>query len=148
MSVNKFGRANAKGVQRVVSAGGVTLTQANIFLRRNGTSSLDGDLHINGKWIKGLPTIYPMPLGHGDEAISWVQAAALIKDVSGTGSGVAEPTSDSHMTSKKYVDDLIKRHILVPATPNMTSNEKIINGLTCIAAASDPPFGREFRFEP
>ena len=82
---------------------------------------MDGDLHMNGKWMKGLPTIhvhvYSMPLGHGDEAISWAQAAALVRDVSGRGSGVADPTSDSHMTSKKYVDDLIKRITLMTATP-------------------------------
>src|SRR6218665_628727 len=149
MSVYKFGRTDSNALQRVVTGGGVTLTQANnIFLRRDGTSSLDDDLHINGKWIKGLPTIYPLPLGRGDEAISWAQAAALIRDVSGTGGGVAEPTIDSHITSKKYVDDLIKRHILVTATPNMTSNETIINGLTYIAAASGPPLGIEFRHEP
>ena len=58
MSVDKFGRTNANAVQRVVSGGGVTLTQANnIFLRRDETSSLDGDLHMNGKRIKWLPTI-------------------------------------------------------------------------------------------
>src|SRR6218665_2198273 len=149
MSVDKFGRTDSNAVQRVVTGGGVTLTQANnIFLRRDGTSSLDGDLHMNGRWIKGLPTIYPMPLGHGDEAISWAQAAALVRDVSGAGSGVAEPTSDSHMTSKKYVDDLINHITLMTATPKMTSNETIINGLTYIASASDPPLGVEFRFEP
>src|SRR6218665_1917540 len=150
MSVDKFGRTDANVVQRVVTCGGVTLTQANnIFLRRDGTSALDGDLHMNGKWIKGLPAIYPMPLGHGDEAISWAQAAALVRDVSVTGSGVvAEPTSDSHMTSKKYVNDLIKRITLVTGTPNMTSNETIINGLSYIASASDPPLGIEFRHEP
>ena len=77
MSVDKFGRTNANVVQRVVSSGGVTLTLSNnIFLRRGGTSSLDGDLHMNGKWIKGLPTIYHIPQDHGDEAISWAQAAA------------------------------------------------------------------------
>jgi len=149
MSVDTFGRTDSNAAQRVVTGGGVTLTQANnIFLRRDGTSSLDGDLHMNVKWIKGLPVIYPMPLGHGDEAISWAEAAALVRGVSGSGSGVGDPTSDSHMTSKKYVDDLIKRIILVTATPNMTLNETIINGLTYIASASDPPFGREFRYEP
>src|SRR6218665_3817217 len=103
---------------------------------------------MNGKYIKGLPTIYPTPLGHGDEAISWAQAAALVRDVSGAGRGVAEPTSDSHITSMKYVDDLIKQITLVTATPTMTSNETIINSLTYIASASDPPFGIEFRHEP
>src|SRR6218665_1283463 len=92
--------------------------------------------------------LYPMPLGHGDEEISLAQAAALVRDVSRTGSGVAEPTSDSHMTSKKYVDDLIKRITLMTATPAMTSNETIINGLTYIASASDPPVGVEFFREP
>ena len=110
MSVDKFGRTDSNAAQRVVTGGGVTLTQANnIFLRRDGTSSLDGDLHMNVKWIKGLPVIYPMPLGHGDKAISWAQAAALVRDMLGAGSGVAEHTSDKYMTSKKYVDDLIKR---------------------------------------
>ena len=103
MSVDKFGRTDSNAVQRVVTGGGVTLTQANnIFLRRDGTSSLDGDLHMNVKWIKGLPTIYPMPLGHGDEAISWAQAADLFTDVLGVGSGVADPTSDS----KKYEQEI------------------------------------------
>src|SRR6218665_356142 len=149
MSVDKFGRTDSNAVQRVVTGGGVALTQANnIFLRRDGTSSLDGDLHMNGKWIKGLPTIYPMPLGHGDEAISLAQAAALVRDVSRTGSGVAEPNSDSHMTSKKYVDDLIKRITLMTATPAMTLNETIINGLTYIASAIDPPVGVELFREP
>ena len=93
--------------------------------------------------------LYPMPLGHGDEAISWAQAAALVRHVSVVGSGVvAEPTSDSHMISKKYVDDLIKRVTLVTATPVMTSNETIINGLFYIASASDPPLGIEFSHEP
>ena len=82
-----------------------------------------------------------MPLGHGDEAISWALAAALVRDASGEGNGVANPTSDSHMTSKKYVDDLITRITLVTATPNMTSNETIINGLSYIAVASDTPLG-------
>src|SRR6218665_1834282 len=149
MSVDTFGSTDSNAAQRVVTGGGVTLTQANnIFLRRDGTSSLDGDLHMNVKWIKGLPVIYPMPLGHGDEAISWAEAAALVRGVSGSGSGVGDPTSDSHMTSKKYVDDLIKRIILVTATPNMTLNETIINGLTYIASAIDPPVGVEFFREP
>src|SRR6218665_50419 len=147
MSVDKFGRTDANVVQRVVTGGGVALTQANnIFLRRDGTSSLDGDLHMNGRWFKGLPTIYPMPLGHGDEAISWAQAAALVRDVLGAGSGVDEPTIDSLMTSKKY--DLIKRITIMIATPTMTSSETIINGLTYIASASDPPLGIELRHEP
>src|SRR6218665_3443529 len=34
------------------------------------------------------------------------------------------------------------------ATPTMTSNETIINGLTYIASASDPPVGVEFFREP
>src|SRR6218665_127949 len=37
---------------------------------------------------------------------------------------------------------------LVTATPVMTSNETIINGLTYIASASDPPLGVEFRHKP
>jgi len=58
MSVDKFGRTDVNVVQRVVTGGGITLTQANnIFLRRDGTSTLACDLHIHGKWIKGLPTI-------------------------------------------------------------------------------------------
>jgi len=89
-----------------------------------------------------------MSQGHGDEAISWAQAAALVRDVSETASGVADPTSDSHMTSKKYVDDLIKRITLMTATPTMTTNETIINGLTYIASPRDPSLGIEFRHEP
>src|SRR6218665_2426384 len=83
MSVDKFGRTDNNVIQKVVTGGGVALTQANnIFLRRDGTSSLDGDLHMNGKWIKGLPTIY-IPIGRGEEGIIWAQAAALVRDVSG-----------------------------------------------------------------
>jgi len=85
---------------------------------------------------------------HGDEAISWVQAAALVRDISGAGGGVvAEPTIDGHMTSKKYVVDLIKRITIMTATPAVTSNETIINVLTYIASVSDPPLGIEFRHE-
>src|SRR6218665_2228104 len=105
-------------------------------------------LYLDIQPLCSIQSIYPMPLGHGDEAISWAQDAALGRDVSGTGSGAADQTSDSHMTSKKNVNDLIKRITPVTATPNMTSNETIINGLTYITSGIDPPLGVEFHHEP
>src|SRR6218665_1288732 len=98
MPVDKFGRTDSDSTQRIVS-GGVTLSQANsTFLRRDGSSTINGDLNMNGKAIRGLPNTSIM---RNDEAVSWAQAVALVTDAA-TNSSIPSST-----------DTLKKRFLLV-----------------------------------
>src|SRR6218665_1351909 len=131
MPVDKFGRTDSDSTQRIVS-GGVTLSQANsIFLRRNGSSTMDGDLNMNGKSIRGLSNTHIL---RNDEAVSWAKAVSLVIDATTNNSQI--PASDRHLTNKKYVDERIVAQY-VTVTPTMTSNETTINGFTYVASASE-----------
>ena len=77
MPVDKFGRTDSDSTQRIIF-GGVNLSQANsTFLRRDGSSNMDGDLNMNGKSIRGLPNIRIL---RGDEAVSWTRAQILVHE--------------------------------------------------------------------
>src|SRR6218665_1739315 len=142
MPVDKFGRTDSDSTQRIVS-GGVTLSQANsTFLRRDGSSTMDGDLNMNGKAIRGLPNTSIM---RNDETVSWAQAVALVTDAATNSSMI--PSSDRHLTNKKYVDERIVAQY-VTATPTMTSNETTINGFTYVTSASEYHTGDTVAFEP
>src|SRR6218665_3925848 len=117
MPVDKFGRTDSDSTQRIVS-GGVTLSQANsTFLRRDRSSNMDGDLNTNGKSTRGLPNTRIL---RGDEAVSWTRGQILVHDETRNNRKI--PTSDGHLTNKKYVDERIAAQY-VTATPTMTLNE-------------------------
>src|SRR5678816_3010635 len=79
MPVDKFGHTDSGSMNRVI-AGGVTLTQINnSFLRLDGKNDVIGDIDMAGHLLVGLPTDLPSA-GHGDEAISFSQATALVVD--------------------------------------------------------------------
>src|SRR6218665_1481747 len=142
MPVDKFGRTDSDSTQRIVS-GGVTLSQANsTFLRRDGSSTMDGDLNMNGNAIRGLPNT---SIIRNDEAVSWARAVALVTDATTNSSRI--PTSDDHFTNKKYVDERSVEQY-VTATPTMTSNETTNNGFTYVASASEYHTGDTVAFEP
>src|SRR6218665_3937521 len=142
MPVDKFGRTDFDSMQRIVS-GGVTLSQANsTFLRRDGSSNMDGDLNMNGKSIRGLSNTSTL---RNDEAVSWAKAVSLVIDATTNNSQI--PSSDRHLTNKKYVDELNLAQY-VTATPTMTSNETTINGFIYIASASEYHTGDTVAFEP
>src|SRR6218665_1134521 len=142
MPVDKFGRTDSDSTQRIIS-GGVTLSQANsTFLRRDGSSTMDGDLNMNGKSIRGLPNTRIL---RGHEAVSWARAQILVHEE--TRSNRKIPTSDGHLTNRKYVDERIVAQY-VTATPTMTSNETTINGFTYVASASEYHTCDTVAFEP
>src|SRR6218665_1498936 len=142
MPVDKFGRTDSDSTQRIVS-GGVTLSQANsTFLRRDGSSTIDGDLNMNGKSIRWLSNT---PILRNDEAVSWAKAVSLVIDATTNNSQI--PTSDHNLTNKKYVVDRIVAQY-VTATPTMTSNETTINGFTYVASESEYHTGDTVTFEP
>src|SRR6218665_2088925 len=127
MPVDKFGRTDSDSTQRIAS-GGVTLSQANItFLRRDGSSSMDGDLNMNGKSIRGLSNT---PILRNDEVVSWAPAVALVIDATTNNSKI--PTSDNNLTNNKYVNERIVAQY-VTATPTMTSTKTTINDFTYVA---------------
>lgn len=146
MPVDKFGRTDSEPTQRVVS-GGITLSQANSsFLRRDGTTRMEGDLNMNHKTIRGLPNA-----ADDDEAVNLGQVQSLLMYAKRSDI-VATPTSDNQATNKKYVDDEIVstkkyvddeivRHSLLTATPNMTSKQTTIDGLTYVVSASSETHG-------
>src|SRR6218665_1828484 len=142
MPVDKFGRTDSDSTQRIVS-GGVTLSQANrTFLRRDGSSTMNGDLNMNGKSIRELSNT---PILRNDEAVSWAKAVSLVIDATTNNSQI--PSSDRHLTNKKYVDERIVAQY-VTATPTMTSNETTINGFTYVTSASEYHTGDTVAFEP
>src|SRR6218665_853279 len=142
MPVDKFGRTDYDSTQRIVS-GCVTLFQANsTFLRRDGSSTMDGDLNMNGKSIRGLSNT---PILGNDEAVSWAKAVSLVIDSTTNNSQI--PSSDRHLTNMKYVDERIVAQY-VTATPTMTSNETTINGFTYVTSASEYHTGDTVAFEP
>ena len=72
-----------------------------------------GDLNMSGNVIRGLSTVRPVT-HHGDEAISWGQAADFIYN---SFRNLPEPTEPTHATTKNYVDRTrIKPVISIMAT--------------------------------
>src|ERR1043165_838868 len=130
MPVDKFGHTDSASTQRVV-AGGVTLTQVNnTFARIDGSNAFVGNLNMGGNSIKGLPTDYPGDHA-GDEAVSFRQAIAL---VAGAIHNREDPTADTDLANKKYVDE--------QGALKVSKTGDTVSGDLFIAASSDPAVDR------
>ena len=64
---------------------------------------MTGDLHMSGKLVRGLPTVYPPtpPQYTDDCAVSWTQAVKLVQSAITT---VPTPTLPLNAANKAYVD--------------------------------------------
>ena len=88
--------------------------QDDLLVEKVG-STMTGDLHISGKLVRGLPTVYPPfpPQYTDDSAVCWTQAVQLTQDAI---INTPTPTLPQNAANKAYVDAQLHKPIISIAT--------------------------------
>ena len=86
----------------------------NLLVEKAG-STMTGDLHMSGKLVRGLPTVYPPlpPQYTNDSAVCWTQVVQLTQDAINT---TPTPTLPQNAANKEYVDAQRHKPIISIAT--------------------------------
>ena len=86
----------------------------NLLVEKAG-STMTGDLHMSGKLVRGLPTVYPPlpPQYTNDSAVCWTQSVQLTQDAI---TNTPTPTLPQNAANKEYVDAQLHKPIISIAT--------------------------------